>query len=277
VSTTTQDKSPGGSYYSGASVTDPTVAALQAQLDSIRGMGSYDYDAAMAKMQGMYDSAMAAAMARQRAAGEMAAQAVYGQKPILEQGLQDTSRQNWIMYNQGKKALPQQMASRGLGGGLTESSMVGLNTNYGENNNQARMQFDRNIAEMEMEAARQRALAEGNAAADASGFAQGMISSQADMMMAQAAAEQERQRQIADLDLQIRLAQLNGQSSAVRRSSSSGGSGGNAFDTAYGNGGANATVTQPSMADVIKSMMNSALGPVTGKDDYYSNYGNYRG
>lgn len=60
---------------------------------------------------------------------------IEAQRDNIVKGYEDQARQNYIAYKQSEKALPQQMASQGLTGGMTETSNLQLATNYQTNNN----------------------------------------------------------------------------------------------------------------------------------------------
>lgn len=55
------------------------------------------------------------------------------QKGMINQGADEMARQAYILSRQNAKALPQQLASRGMTGGATETAQLGLMSNY-ENN-----------------------------------------------------------------------------------------------------------------------------------------------
>ena len=94
-----------------------------------------------AKLLDEHYSKMASVLQEEQRAAEKAAQAkinqgvksLEAQKPVLNQQFRDGAQQSYIQYMQSKKALPQALAAQGLSGGLSESSLVDLEANYGEN------------------------------------------------------------------------------------------------------------------------------------------------
>lgn len=71
-----------------------------------------------------------AALRAQREATRLAQQQYEDQMPDIQSQADEAARQAYINMRMGQNALPQQMAAMGYGGGLTESSLLGLNTDY---------------------------------------------------------------------------------------------------------------------------------------------------
>jgi hypothetical protein len=118
------------------------------------------YDALAQEIADRYNAAAAqAAAARQRAA-QAAYDAMMQNQGNINANSDEAARQAYIQYMNNQKALPQQMAASGLNGGATESSMVGLNTAYGENVNSVNMERNKALKELAAQAAAAKANAE---------------------------------------------------------------------------------------------------------------------
>ena len=77
-----------------------------------------------------YDDALRAARRAQEARIEKAVSQVESQRPTIEQQAQEAARQAYINQQLALRDIPQQLAATGQSGGLTDSAMLGLNTNY---------------------------------------------------------------------------------------------------------------------------------------------------
>lgn len=71
-----------------------------------------------------------AALRAQREATRLAQQQYEDQIPDIQSQADEAARQAYVSMMMSKNAMPQQMAAMGYGGGLTESSLLGLNTDY---------------------------------------------------------------------------------------------------------------------------------------------------
>lgn len=82
------------------------------------------------KVNSMYDEIMAQQEAAQKAAVEQAVNQLEGQKGDIVQSYDDLYRQLYLDRRRAEKNLPQQLAAMGISGGLTESTALGLQTDY---------------------------------------------------------------------------------------------------------------------------------------------------
>lgn len=71
------------------------------------------------------------------------------QRPAIEQRYEDTAQEAYIENMLAKRDLPQQLAAQGMTGGLSESSQLALEANYGNQTNAARRDYDNNITDLE--------------------------------------------------------------------------------------------------------------------------------
>ena len=78
----------------------------------------------------MYQEAQAQQEAAQKAAVEQAVNELEGQKGDIVQSYDDLYRQLYLDRRRAEKNLPQQLAAMGISGGLTESTALGLQTDY---------------------------------------------------------------------------------------------------------------------------------------------------
>lgn len=85
-------------------------------------------------------------------------------KLAVDNSYKDTAKAYYNKYLKEKKALPQNLAALGITGGAAESSMIELGNNYLNNLNQAQIQKNQAIAELEAEKAGAVANAEMNRA-----------------------------------------------------------------------------------------------------------------
>ena len=79
------------------------------------------------------------------------------QKPLVENQFQDSAQQAYIQYMQSQKKLPQMLAAQGLSGGASESSMVGLESDYGNNVNTLRDSYNQALRDIDSDIADLRA------------------------------------------------------------------------------------------------------------------------
>jgi len=91
------------------------------------------YEQYMAEMQQKYDSLNSQIANSNQLAVNQGVDRLNSQRSNINQGFDENARQAYVSSMQAKNALPQQLASQGINGGATETSMLGLNTNY-ENN-----------------------------------------------------------------------------------------------------------------------------------------------
>lgn len=83
-----------------------------------------------AQINAYYDQIAAQQEAAQRAAVNQAINQLSGQKGDIEQSYDDLYRQLYIDRRMAEKNLPQQLASMGISGGLSESTLLGTQTAY---------------------------------------------------------------------------------------------------------------------------------------------------
>ena len=147
------------------------------------GSGSSGYTVPSAEssyasaLQDYYDK-MEAQLRRQEREAEkkMKAQVEQGvntlesQKPALGQQFQDSAQQAYIRYMQAQKALPQMMAARGLSGGASESSLAGLEANYGSNVNALQNSYNQALNSIDADIANLRASGDISLAENASDY-----------------------------------------------------------------------------------------------------------
>lgn len=69
-------------------------------------------------------------------------------------------RENWILEQQARAALPEQMAAQGINGGATETSLAALRAQFQGNRNDIRSGYAENIGDLETETAQQQAEAQ---------------------------------------------------------------------------------------------------------------------
>lgn len=82
---------------------------------------------------------------------------IYAQKGPLEEQFQKAAQQLYIANMQGKKALPEQLATQGLTGGATESANLALETTFGEGLGGLLEYYNQAIAQLDRDAANLRA------------------------------------------------------------------------------------------------------------------------
>ena len=88
------------------------------------------YQDYMDQMNSTYDQVAADQAAAKQAAVEQAVNSLTSQKSDIEQSYDDLYRQLYLDRRRAEKNLPQQMAAMGISGGLTESTALGLQTDY---------------------------------------------------------------------------------------------------------------------------------------------------
>lgn len=113
----------GGSYGNSAYGTGGISSSGQIQIDNL-------YSDLWNQYQQMYDELLQQQQAAQQAAVDQAVNDLNGQKTGLDQSYADLYRQLYLDRRRAEKNLPQQMAAMGISGGLTESTALGLQTDY---------------------------------------------------------------------------------------------------------------------------------------------------
>ena len=88
------------------------------------------YQDYMDQMNSTYDQVAADQAAANQAAVDQAVNSLTGQKSQIEQSYDDLYRQLYLDRRRAEKNLPQQLAAMGISGGLTESTALGLQTDY---------------------------------------------------------------------------------------------------------------------------------------------------
>ncbi len=138
--------------------------------------GSSIYDEYLQYLDDRYNSMMDGIRRQQEAAisriESQYAQAIDGleqQRPGIEQRYEDTAQEAYIQNMLAKRDLPQQLAAQGMTGGLSESSQLALEADYGNQTNAARRDYDNNITNLENQIGQVRAAqADAVAAAESS-------------------------------------------------------------------------------------------------------------
>ena len=111
------------------------------------------------------------------------------QRPDLQKQFDDAAQQLYIQNMQAKRDLPQQMAAQGLGGGLHESSLVGLDSSYGNNLTALQGGYDSSLAALDRDIANLKATGEISIAENANTYAQKLAEAAAEAQAAQLAAQ----------------------------------------------------------------------------------------
>lgn len=88
------------------------------------------YQNYMDQMNSTYDQVAEDQAAANQAAVEQAVNSLTSQKSDIEQSYDDLYRQLYLDRRRAEKNLPQQLAAMGISGGLTESTALGLQTDY---------------------------------------------------------------------------------------------------------------------------------------------------
>ena len=117
---------------------------------------AYGYDAYLGDLGSQYQE-MLAAVQSQREAQLSRIQAQYDaavaqmerQRPQLQQNYEDSAKQAYIQNMLSKRDLPQQLAAQGLNGGMSESSQLALEADYGNQLADARKQYDQNLYDLD--------------------------------------------------------------------------------------------------------------------------------
>lgn len=164
------------------SVSDAAIAGQTVQQLLGQGNGSYGYDSYLGDLESQYQQ-MEAAIEAQRAAQLSRIQAQYDaaveklerQRPAIEQNYEDTAKQAYTQNMLAKRDLPQQLAAQGLTGGLSESSQLALEAEYGNQLSGARRDYNQNLYDLDTQIGSVRA-AGADALAGAEGDYNAMLS-----------------------------------------------------------------------------------------------------
>lgn len=125
---------------------------------------AYGYDTYLGDLGSQYQE-MLAAVQSQREAQLSRIQAQYDaavaqmerQRPQLQQNYEDSAKQAYIQNMLSKRDLPQQLAAQGLNGGMSESSQLALEADYGNQLADARKQYDQNLYDLDTQISKVRA------------------------------------------------------------------------------------------------------------------------
>lgn len=125
---------------------------------------AYGYDAYLGDLGSQYQE-MLAAVQSQREAQLSRIQAQYDaavaqmerQRPQLQQNYENSAKQAYIQNMLSKRDLPQQLAAQGLNGGMSESSQLALEADYGNQLADARKQYDQNLYDLDTQISKVRA------------------------------------------------------------------------------------------------------------------------
>ena len=126
---------------------------------------------------------------RLQAAIDQGVNTLEAQRPDLQKQFDDAAQQLYIQNMQAKRDLPQQMAAQGLGGGLHESSLVGLDSSYGSNLTALQGGYDSSLAALDRDIANLKATGEISIAENANTYAQKLAEAAAEAQAAQLAAQ----------------------------------------------------------------------------------------
>ena len=126
---------------------------------------------------------------RLQAAIDQGVNTLESQRPDLQKQFDDAAQQLYIQNMQAKRDLPQQMAAQGLGGGLHESSLVGLDSSYGNNLTALQGGYDSSLAALDRDIANLKATGEISIAENANTYAQKLAEAAAEAQAAQLAAQ----------------------------------------------------------------------------------------
>lgn len=75
--------------------------------------------------------------------------AINAQRPQLKQQFTDDAQAAYVNNMQAQKDLPQQLAAAGYNGGMSESSRIALDNNYGTNYNKLQTNYNTNLQNLE--------------------------------------------------------------------------------------------------------------------------------
>lgn len=142
-----------------------------------------------------------AALRAQREATRLAQQQYEDQIPDIQSQADEAARQAYVSMMMSKNAMPQQMAAMGYGGGLTESSLLGLNTDYENTRSGITDSRDTAMRSLRNQMAYVGAQGEMSAAQIQAQFAQ----QRAEQLLAQRQAQQDWERQLQLLAYQNQL------------------------------------------------------------------------
>ncbi|GKH47068.1 hypothetical protein [Anaerotruncus massiliensis (ex Togo et al. 2019)] len=184
----------GGAAYGGNSAYAGLSALSGTKMIPNTGIYSGDYEDYMS-------DAERAALRAQREATRLAQQQYENQIPDIQEQADDAARQAYVNMRLGQNNLPQQMAAMGYGGGLTESTLLGLNTDYENTRSGVVNSRDAAIRSLRNQMAAAGAQGEMSEAQIQAQFAQ----QRAEQLLAQRQSEMDWQRQLQLLAYQNQL------------------------------------------------------------------------
>ena len=76
---------------------------------------------------------------------------------LLREERDEALRENWILQQQAKAALPEQLAAEGINGGATETSLVNLGAEYQGNRNDIQSEYLEELGELAAEQSEKKA------------------------------------------------------------------------------------------------------------------------
>ena len=135
--------------YTGSSAGKKTSSAASGSAGRPSGATTPSYADLLKEQQNAYDKIQAQQEAAKKAAVEQAVGTLDTQKKNVNQSYTDLNRQLYINRRMAEKNLPQKMAAMGHTGGLTESSMLGLQTNYNESLRQGEQERAKAISDLD--------------------------------------------------------------------------------------------------------------------------------
>jgi len=130
--------SPGSSDYNGGSQTEWET-----------NFGEDDSESYLDSVLAEYRAAQAAQKAAIQAAVDQSVNSLNAQKTTTTQDYADAYRQLYLNNMKSQKNIGQQMAAQGVTGGASESTLLGLNTNYEDNLRQGKVAEQNALNELE--------------------------------------------------------------------------------------------------------------------------------
>lgn len=113
------------------------------------------------------------------------------QRPVLEQMFKDSARDAYVQKMMSQRNLPQQLASQGISGGMSESSNLALETGYGNAYNNLQQQYNSGLNQINSDVANLKATGDISLAETSNQYAQKM----ADIALQQMQYQQQLERQ----------------------------------------------------------------------------------
>lgn len=132
---------------------------------------------------------------------ENAVSELEAQKPVLQQQYEDSAAQAYIQNMLAKKNLKQQLAAQGIGGGMSESSNVRLDAQYGNSLNELQNAYNQGVNQIDRDILTTRNNGDITIAQNAAQYEQQL----AQTILQQQQAQQAYEQQLAQIQLQSQL------------------------------------------------------------------------